>query len=1129
MRFPVSRSQQGMWFLDQLSPGEPTFHIPYAVSLDGPLDASALQRALDAVVARHAALRTSIVAFDGVPEQDVADAGAVVIEVIELPEALDSDQSTQQAESIAADRARQPFDLAAGPPVRAALIRTGPDRHLFVLVMHHVITDGTSMGIVMQELSAGYLAELTGVPASLPPLWMSYGDYAAWQHDWMSGEELERQLSYWREQLKGAPQVLALPTDRPRPARQSSCGARARVTVDDATVARLTEVAQAANATMFMVFLTGYAVVLSRYARQHDFVVSTPAAGRTHTEFDPIVGLFANTIALRASLVGNPSFAVLLGRIRDTTADALSHQRLPFEELIHDLAPDRSLAHAPLAQVQFAYHPSTPPGLDLPGVTSDCRMLFTETAKLDIDLYVDNQPGQDTALVLDYSTDLFDPPWADRFLRCLAHLLKHAAQAPGTAVADLPMLSAAELDELIVGRNRQPSPGGSGGLSGSSPRASSPGGSGGSSPRASSPGGSGGSSPRASTGGGDDGVDIRDLLRASPSRIIDGGGDLPISEVCDRAARLARTLADRGVGPDTLVGICVERGVGMLTALLAVWWAGGAYVPLDPGFPEARLKAMAQGASLRIIISDSANCDLVLSVAGRAGVIRLDDPAMATAPPLSPVPVPDSALAYVIFTSGSTGQPKSVAIEHRAVANLVASFGRSLGLGHDDRFVAVTTLSFDIAILELLLPLVCGADLVIATFDETRESDRLRSLIQRTGATAMQATPQTWRMLDLAGGVPASLRLRLCGGEALPIDLAERLMEPGATLWNVYGPTETTVWSAARVVTDAADAAEIGPPIEHTRVYILDERLMPVPVGVVGEVCLAGRGVARGYYDRPGLTAGSFRPDPWSDEPGARLYRTGDLGRWREGAGLELIGRNDHQVKVRGHRIECGEIEAVLRAHPGVRQVAVITADRAGTPELVAYIVPRRNSSLAQPAADVLEELRPHLRAALPDYMVPSLAVTLPALPLTPNAKVDRAALPAPQWGRSPSAVERVEPRNPVEATLVRIWSDILATKEPVGVHDNVFAAGGFSLTATKFVVRVADTYGVNLPVHHVFASPTIAQLAEIISAHPDFGRAAHLSRHADLVALSDEDLDDLLRAALAQRRRREAMKENAD
>ena len=339
---------------------------------------------------------------------------------------------------------------------------------------------------------------------------------------------------------------------------------------------------------------------------------------------------------------------------------------------------------------------------------------------------------------------------------------------------------------------------------------------------------------------------------------------------------------------------------------------------------------------------------------------------------------------------------------------------------------------------------------MIATADETREPDRLRSLIERAAATAMQATPQTWRLLESAGGVPAGLRLRLCGGESLPADLADKLMAPGATLWNLYGPTETTVWSAAGVVTSAAGAAEIGPPIDHTRVYVLDERLRPVPVGVVGEVCLAGQGVARGYHDQPRLTARSFRPDPWSDVPGARLYRTGDLGRWREGAGLELIGRNDHQVKIRGFRIECGEIEAVLRAHRDVRQAAVVSAPRAGEPALVAYIVPRRGSTLAQPGTDLLEELRPHLRAALPDYMIPALVVALPTLPLTPNAKVNRAALPAPQWGAQPTAAGRVEPRNPVEATLAQIWGDLLDTEAPVGVTDNLFALGGHSLTATR-------------------------------------------------------------------------------
>jgi acyl-coenzyme A synthetase/AMP-(fatty) acid ligase/acyl carrier protein len=446
-----------------------------------------------------------------------------------------------------------------------------------------------------------------------------------------------------------------------------------------------------------------------------------------------------------------------------------------------------------------------------------------------------------------------------------------------------------------------------------------------------------------------------------------------------------------------------------------------------------------------------------------------------------------------------------------------------LKLGRDDRFAAVTTLSFDPHVLELLLPPLCGADIVIGTADETREPERLRSLVERTGVTVLQATPQKWRLLESAGGVPAGVRLRLSGGEILAPDLADQLMAPAASLWNVYGPTESTVWATAGAVTRAADAAQIGPPIDHTRVYILDDRLMPVPVGVVGEVCVAGRGVGRGYYNQPRLTARSFLPDPWSDQPGARMYRTGDLGRWREGAGLELIGRNDHQVKIRGFRIECGEIEAVLRAHRDVRQAAVVTAPRAGEPALVAYVVPRRNSSLAQPGTHLLEVLRPHLRATLPDYMIPAHVVALPALPLTPTAKVDRSALPAPDWGARPSAAAQTEPRNAVEAALAQIWSDLLGNQAPVGMHDNLFALGGHSLTATRFVARVADTYGVSLPVHHVFATPTIAELAELVSADPQFGQAGDSSRHAELEALSDEDLDDLLRAALAQRNRRRA------
>jgi amino acid adenylation domain-containing protein len=1083
MHFPVSFGQRRLWFLDQLNPGEPTYNMPYAMWLDGPLDAGALQRALDALAARQAVLRTRLVAFDGMPEQVVDEPAPLPVERIELPGGLGDAERTRQAQAIAADRACRPFDLAAGPLLRATLVAADPDWHVLVLVMHHSISDGATMEILVSELSALYRAEVTAAPAVLPELWMEYGDYAVWQQERMRGEELDRLLDYWRERLRGAPQVVALPADRARPARQSSDGGLAVAMVDIETTRRLAAVAQQVNATKFMVFLAGYVAVLARYVRQTDLVLDTQVAGRSHAELESIAGMFTNTVPLRMSLAGDPAFLELLERVRDTTLDAMRYSDLPFEMLIEQLAPDRTLSYSALTQVQFVHGSLTPPVLDLPGITARSEALLTRTSKLDVTMYADTLEDQATKLVLEYSTDLFGPAWADRFLRCTVHLLEAAAHTPGTPVAELPMLSAAERDELIIGRNRLAVPPGD-----------------------------------------DAELDVGSLLQASGSRVIDAAGDQPVSAVCDRAARIARVLAERGAGPDTLVGLCVERGAGMLAALLGTWWAGSAYVPLDTGFPQARLTTMARGAGLRLILADSAHRDLARSVAGDAEVICVDDPAVAAAAPLAPVPVPGTALAYVIFTSGSTGQPKGVGVAHRGVANLLAAFRRAFALGSGDTFVSVTTLSFDIALIELVLPLICGAGLVIAAAGEAREPDRLRALIERAGATAMQATPQTWRMLETAGGVPAGVRLRVSGGETLTADLAEQLMAPAVTLWNGYGPTETTVYSVAGVVTSAATAPHLGAPVEHTRVYILDDRLNPVPAGVVGQVCLAGRGVARGYYGRPRLTARSFRPDPWSDETGARMYLTGDLGRWLDDGGLQLIGRNDHQVKIRGFRIECGEIEAVLRKHRDVRQAVVVTASRAGEPALVAYVVPRRGSALAKPDASPLAELRPHLSAALPDYMVPALVVALPALPLTPNAKVDRAALPAPQWGAPAPAGGRTGPRNPVEESFARIWSDLLATEEPPGVHDNLFALGGHSLTATRFVARVLDAYGVSLPVHCVFASPTIAELAELTAADPRFGQVVTSSRHAELDDLTDEELDDLLRAVLAQRNRRSAL-----
>jgi amino acid adenylation domain-containing protein len=607
--------------------------------------------------------------------------------------------------------------------------------------------------------------------------------------------------------------------------------------------------------------------------------------------------------------------------------------------------------------------------------------------------------------------------------------------------------------------------------------------------------------------------DVLRSLQESTATVTDGAGAVPVQAVCDQAARLARTLAEHGVGPDVRVGVCADRGIGMLTALLGVWWAGGAIVPLEPDLPLPRLEIMARDAGLRLVVSGAAHAKLAGSLGGDLVVVT---PERNVAEPLGPVLVPADALAYTVFTSGPAG-PTGVDITRRALANVLAVGQRDLSLGHGDRFAAVTTAAFDIALLELLLPLVCGADLVIAAAEDTREATALRLLIEQNSVTALHATPHVWRLLRSGGGVPASLRLRLCSsGGRLPVDLAASLTAPGTAAWHFYGHTETTVWAAGGVVAPSEDPVVIGPAIDDTRVYVLDQGAVPVPVGVVGEVHIAGVGVARGYLGHHRHTPAAFRPDPWATEPGASMYATGDLGRWREDGGLELVGGTGRRVTIRGVRVDCGEVEAALLAHDAVRAAAVVGAPWADDIALVAYVVPDSDGP-ARPAAELLALVRPHLRAALPEPMVPAL-VTLTALPLTGDGEVDRAALPAPEW-----AVTQAAPGNPVEAAMVRIWSDLLGTTEPVGVHDNLFGLGSGSLAVVRFAAQIADTYGVHLAVHRIVETPTIAALAEIVSADLESARITEGARAAELAALSDEELDDLLRALFAALGRRRA------
>ncbi|HET8680456.1 MAG TPA: amino acid adenylation domain-containing protein, partial [Micromonosporaceae bacterium] len=990
--------------------------------------------------------------------------------------------------------------------------------HVLVLVTHHVVADGWSFGLLFGELAACYAAGVDGVPASLPELAVQYGDFALWQRDrWEEGGYAQDER-HWRDELGGAPTTLTLPADRPRPPRQSYRGGCLDVTVPPELAGELRRLARGSGATLFMTLLAVFATVLSRYTGQRDLLVGVPVAGRTRPETEHLVGLFMNTLALRVRLDGTPSFAELLARVRRGTAAALAHQELPFDRVVELLAPTRSLARSPVVQVMFGLEEMPAPGT-AGGVRWTPSIVDNGTAKMDLTLTM-TETGGELAGRLAYDADLFTPGWVERFAACLLTVARGVVADPTVRVHDVELLPV-PLRERVLGEW--------------------------------------GAGPVTAPAG-----DVAALLAGALHGPGDGGpasGAEPAVVATDAtlsraatarcAGHLAGLLRRHGVGPEVPVGLCLPRTAALIPALLGVWWAGGAYVPLDPAYPAERLRLMVADSGLRVLLTDASLAGLVAEVASaEVTVLTVDaagwadrpaDPAAgadgpAPAPLPSPLPVPPEALAYTIFTSGSTGRPKGVGVPRGAVDTLLRAFRSAVGLDASDRLVAVTTLSFDIAVLELLLPLVCGAQVVVADAATAGDGAALRQLLVDTRATAMQATPATWRMLDAAGGIPPGVRVRLCGGEALPAGLVPVLTAGGAEVWNVYGPTETTVWSAAGRVAPEAPV-EVGPPIPGTRMYVLDPALRPVPPGVVGEVYLGGPGVARGYHGRAGMTAGRFLPDPFAGRPGARLYRTGDLARWRENGRLDLLGRADHQVKVRGFRIETGEVEAVLSRHQAVRQ-AVVTphadVDGAGSAAgLVAYVVP---TDPAQSPVDVAE-LRRHLRMHLPEYMIPSVFVTLPELPLTPNGKVDRNRLPTPAWGVDESS-DHEPPQTPVQRRLAEIWSELLPLAGPIGIHDNFFTLGGHSLTATQMIARIRAAFGRQLRLRVLFEHSTIAELAALLEpaangggSGPAGGRSggaelapvaapapvASSATAEQLRGLADVDLDDLLQTLVPE------------
>ncbi|MEO8191047.1 MAG: amino acid adenylation domain-containing protein [Acidobacteriota bacterium] len=1060
--FPASFAQQRMWFLDHLERGTPggvpVYIIPRAGRIRAPLDAAVFERALSAMVQRHETLRTSFRVEAGEPVQVVALEGQAGLQFVDLSSLREEDRD-REARRLSHANSREPFDLGKGPLFRATLVRLGPDDHLFLMAIHHIISDGWSLGILFGELAQLYDAFSRGEPSPLPPLPIQYADYAAWQREWMTGGRLEEELSYWRGVLGGSPALLDLPTDRPRPPVQSFRGSQVSATIPPALTDSLRKLSRREGVTLFMSLLAAFQTLLFRSSGQEDVVVGSPIAGRGRTETEGLIGLFVNTLALRTDLSGDPTFHELLRRVREVTIGAYSHQDVPFERIVEELRPRRSLSHGPIVQVFFALENTPRHPWHLPGLTLSDIDLETDVARADLTIFMTDK-GDSLPYQLEFNSDIFDEESVRDLASRFEALLAAAVADPLQRISRLRVLTASERERILAGSK---APEGRPAPAVTIPQL------------------------------------FEEVARTSGHKraLVCAGSSLTYEELNGRANSLAHALRERGVGPGTLVAMCVTRSVEMVVGILGILKAGGGYVPIDPLYPRERVSYLLEDSGARLLLTerdvapglDAPGCEIVLldddwpDIAHRSTA----NPAAAAGP---------EDVAYAIYTSGSTGRPKGVLVRHAGVANLFAATRRQLGFDESDVWTMFHSYAFDLSVWELWGPLLHGGRLVMVPVEIAQSPLDFSRLLAEESVSVVSQTPAAARRLAAVRQDPASgsdrwrLRHVICGGEALPGDLAADLLGWNVPVWNFYGPTEATVWTTIKRVTPAdcgPSVVSIGRPIENTAAYVLDRHREPVPHGVPGDLYLGGAGLARGYLGRPELNRERFVADPFAAVPAARLYRTGDRARRLRSGDIEFLGRDDHQVKVRGYRVELGEIETALADHPEVREAAVLLReDQPGSQQLVAYYVAGAGET---PGASAL---RAFLLTRLPEYMVPQSFVPLEALPLTSNAKLDRRALPAPDGTRPELEKAFVAPRTSTEEKIAEIWRRLLAV-DRVGVEDDFFELGGHSLKATQAVSRIKELFAVDLPLRRLFETPTVAALArrvdELSSGHTSDSR----------------------------------------